>query len=147
MTTINAPASKDGSTRLPVGAVTFSPDWPPPKLINETFPTGAVRDSPKGKGLFTHVPFEAVRRLALVLEEGAERYEPRNWEKGMPVERCLDSALRHVYKYLDGHKDEDHLGMAFWNLMAAVTIEERAESGRLPKELLLESRADYVRGN
>lgn len=113
-------------------------------LDRESFETGAVRNSAVGKGRFDLLSFEGMRRLALVLEEGAKNYPERNWELGIPVSRCLESALRHIFQYMDGHKDEDHLGQAFWNLMVAVTMEERAEAGRLPKALLMASRADYM---
>lgn len=77
---------------------------------------------------------EAVRRVAVILEKGAEKYEARNWEKGMPVWKYLDSGLRHFFKYLDGQKDEDHLGQGFWNLMAAVHTREMVRRGKLPSE-------------
>ncbi len=77
---------------------------------------------------------EAVRRVAVILEKGAEKYEARNWEKGMPVWKYLDSGLRHFFKYLDGQRDEDHLGQGFWNLMAAVHTREMVRRGKLPNE-------------
>jgi hypothetical protein len=110
----------------------------------EEFATGAVRDRREGKGRFDLLPLEGIRRLAEVFERGCEKYGERNWEQGMPVARYLDSALRHTLQYLDGHADEDHLGQAAWNLIAAITTEERAMVGRLPKALLPENRRLYL---
>lgn len=90
----------------------------------EKFNTGAVRDVREGKGRFDLISPIGLRRLAGVYERGAIKYSDRNWEKGIPVGRCLDSALRHIYQYLNGENDEDHLGHAAWNLFAAMHFEE-----------------------
>jgi hypothetical protein len=37
----------------------------------------------------------------------------------------LDSALRHLVKYMDGQTDEDHLCSAATNLLMAMWIEEK----------------------
>ena len=36
--------------------------------------------------------------IAKVLNAGSEKYEPRNWEKGMSWTVCYDCALRHLNK-------------------------------------------------
>ena len=51
--------------------------------------------------------------------------EPSTWEKGIPVSAMMDSALRHIFKYLDGMDDEDHLAAATWNLLGAIQMEEK----------------------
>lgn len=99
------------------------------------FETGSQRDSREGKGRYDLLPPEAVRRLAQVFERGAVKYEDRNWEKGQPLTRFLDSALRHTFAVLEGKKDEDHAAQAAWNLFAFITISERIEAGKLPLEL------------
>ena len=53
-------------------------------------------------------------------EEGAKKYERDNWKKGIPVERYIDSALRHYMKYLRGDKDEPHDRAFVWNLMCCI---------------------------
>lgn len=68
-------------------------------------------------------PF-AIQRLADWYEAGAAKYAPRNWEKGMPYSRCIDSALRHINKFQRGWTDEDHLAAAVWNLTAIIHFEE-----------------------
>ena len=61
-----------------------------------TYKGGCDRQSTKGKGRYDLISPVFLRRLAIVLEKGAEKYEERNWEKGMPLSRCLDSAMRHI---------------------------------------------------
>lgn len=53
-------------------------------------------------------------------EEGAKKYGEHNWEKGIPVSRYIDSAVRHYLKWLRGDKDEPHDRAVCWNLMCAV---------------------------
>ena len=91
----------------------------------EGFITGANRDRRAGKGRYDLLSVVGIRRIAGVYERGAEKYSDRNWEKGMPVSRFLDSALRHTFQALDGQDDEDHMAQAAWNLMAAMHMQER----------------------
>ena len=102
----------------------------------ENFTTGAVRDIRSGKGRFDLISPIALRRLAKWMELGALKYGDRNWEKGMPVSRCLDSALRHLNNHLLGLRDEDHLSAAMFNIQAIVHIEEMVQRGLLPQDLL-----------
>lgn len=102
----------------------------------QEFATGAVRDRQTGKGRFDLLPAIAMSRLAKHFEKGAEKYAARNWERGIPVSRFLDSALRHAFSYIAGEQSEDNLVAAAWNLIAALETESRALEGRLPVELL-----------
>jgi hypothetical protein len=90
----------------------------------EQFETGAQRDTREGKGRFDLISPVALRRLALVYERGAKKYDDHNWEKGIPMSRCLDSALRHLNQYKLGHRDEDHLAQAAWNVFSMLHFEE-----------------------
>ena len=101
----------------------------------QEFDTGAHRDTQEGKGRYDLIPPAALKRLAGVYQRGADKYGARNWEKGMPIGRCLDSALRHLFQYIEGRRDEDHLGQALWNIAGAIHIEEMVERGVLPPEL------------
>lgn len=89
------------------------------------FSSGAVRDLGEGKGRCDLLPACALLRLARHYEAGAKKYQERNWEKGIPAHSFLDSALRHIFKYMDGAKDEDHLIAALWNLCGLVWVEEK----------------------
>lgn len=90
-----------------------------------TFGTGAVRDMAEGKGRCDLLPACAILRLAKHYENGAIKYKERNWEKGIPIHSYIDSAIRHLMKYLDGQTDEDHLTAAAWNCMCAIWTEEK----------------------
>lgn len=102
----------------------------------EVFSTGSRRDTRDGKGRFDLLPPRGLTRLARHFEAGARKYGDDNWTLGQPHTRFLDSALRHVFKHLAGHADEDHLIAAAWNLICAADQEERIKEGLLPKELL-----------
>jgi hypothetical protein len=101
----------------------------------EAFGTGSVRDTREGKGRYDLLPPAALRRLAVHYENGARKYGDRNWEKGQPVSRYIDSALRHLVCFMDGQRDEDHLAAAAWNVFGAIHTGEKVESGELPAEL------------
>jgi len=99
------------------------------------FDTGAQRDTAVGKGRYDLLPVNALRRVAQLYERGAVKYVARNWEKGIPVARMLDSALRHTLQYLGGMRDEDHLAGAVFNLLGVIEYEERVLKGLLPSTL------------
>ena len=101
----------------------------------QVFDTGAQRDRETGKGRYDLLPPSAIKRVADIFERGAAKYDDRNWEKGMPLSRFIDSAMRHLFQYLEGRRDEDHLGQAAWNLLACLHTEEMIERNILGPEL------------
>jgi hypothetical protein len=50
-------------------------------------------------------------------EDGAKKYSPNNWTKGINLHCYIDSALRHYMKFLRGDTDEPHDRAVLWNLM------------------------------
>lgn len=101
----------------------------------EDMATGSVRDSRAGKGRYDLIPAEGIRRLARHYENGAEKYGDDNWRKGQPFRRTLDSAIRHLYRYLDGDRTEDHLAAAAWGAFSIMHFEREIAEGRLPATL------------
>lgn len=99
------------------------------------FSTGANRDCGTGKGRYDLLPCYAIHRLARHFENGALKYEERNWEKGIPLHCYIDSAMRHLFRYLSGSRDEDHMAAAAWNALCFIETEQRIREGRLPAEL------------
>lgn len=89
------------------------------------FASGALRDKKTGKGRCDLLPACVLLRLAKHYERGAERFGPYNWQKGIPCHSFADSALRHLFKYMDGWTDEDHLIAAIWNLCGLAWTEEK----------------------
>ena len=118
--------SRENGAKL---AADFDGDMPPLKLKDSgnrrEFETGAVRDMGGDKGRCDLLPACAILRLAKHYEAGARKYTERNWEKGIPISSMIDSATRHILKYLDGQTDEDHLVAAAWNIMGAMWMEEK----------------------
>lgn len=102
----------------------------------QKFPTGSVRDTSEGKGRFDLLSPIALDRLAQHTEKGIQKYGERNWELGQPVARFLDSAVRHIYDYIEGKRDEDHLAAAMWNMQGAIHTEEMVRRGKLSADLL-----------
>ena len=97
------------------------------------FASGAVRDMHEGKGRCDLLPMCVLLRLARHYEAGAKKYTERNWEKGISAHSFADSALRHIFKYMDGQNDEDHLIAVIWNLCGlAWTEEKRPECMDIP---------------
>lgn len=97
--------------------------------------TGALRENAPGKGRYDLISPFFLRRLAIVLEKGAIKYSARNWEKGIPLAKYLDSAIRHLYRVLEGKVDEDHAGQAAWNVMCFMHTQEMISCGILSAEL------------
>lgn len=99
------------------------------------FDTGSVRDKRTGKGRFDLMSPIVELRDAKHLENGAAKYGDRNWELGQNLSSYIDSAKRHISKYMEGHRDEDHLAAARWNLGALIHTEEMVKRGILPASL------------
>lgn len=103
--------------------------------VRQTFSTGAVREPRRYRGAFHLVPGYITRRIARVWERGAVKYPANNWKNGVPLSRYLNSAQSHVADFLDGDRDEDHLGQAVWNLLCFMWTLREIRAGRLPIEL------------
>lgn len=102
---------------------------------HQAFATGSKRDGREGKGRFDLVPTLPLRRLAGLYERGAAKYGDRNWEKGQPLMRYVDSAMRHLNCLVAGEPLEDHAIAVAWNMFGYVWTEAMVACGRLPREL------------
>ena len=62
--------------------------------------------------------------VAKAMAQGAAwRLQPA----GLPMENILNHAMRHIVLYMEGDRDEDHLGHAAANLMMAKDAQVRNE--------------------
>lgn len=113
----------------------------------QKFKTGAVRDT-GGKGRMDLLPMCALIRVSKHMEDAIApdpkteepHYPERNWEKGLPIHSMIDSAFRHLAKYVDGQTDEDHLCAAATNLLMAMwTEEKRPEMQDIPTRPFMKS--------
>lgn len=87
----------------------------------------------KNGGMQSHVPYRfdlihagALFEMAKVLEYGARRYEPWNWQK-IDIESHLNHLIIHAYAWLAGDRTDDHLSHIMCRAMFAqgVELEER----------------------
>ncbi|NBO99841.1 MAG: hypothetical protein EBU90_06895 [Proteobacteria bacterium] len=101
----------------------------------QNFKSGSVRDSREKKGRYDLLMPHAIYLVARQLEEGALKYAERNWELGQPLSRYMDSALRHLFRHLEGHRDERHDVACAWNVLAMIETKNKIDLGKLPKEL------------
>lgn len=65
----------------------------------------------KGKTRYDLIPAFAQEQYAQVLTKGAEKYEDRNWEKGMPWSKILSSLERHLYAIKRGEDYDLETGL------------------------------------
>lgn len=112
------------------------------------FETGAKRDMHAGKGRMDLLPWYGIMEVSKHCEEGALKYGEHNVDKGIPLHSLLDSAARHLAKYMVGMDDEDHLRAACWNLLWALNQRQthpelddrfttKCEQGLLTKQLIV----------
>lgn len=81
-----------------------------------------------------HSPTCPIRQLD-ASSNGILLRNDKNWEKGQPLSRYLDSAMRHLCAVLDKQDDEDHAAAVAWNMMAFMCTKRWIEGGGLPPEL------------
>jgi len=82
----------------------------------------------KGKERFDLLPVLPLMEVAQVYTMGAEKYEDRNWEKGMKWSRIFAAMLRHAFKYWAGEvRDKEngqhHLASVVFNAFALMEYE------------------------
>ncbi len=88
------------------------------------FPSGAVRSTDADGVRFDLITPIGLRRLAETCAEGARKYGAFNWQKGIPASEMLNHAIRHIYLWLQGDSQEDHLAHAAWNVLSVCHFEE-----------------------
>mgnify|MGYP001554767016 FL=1 len=87
---------------------------------NVEYETGAIRSSDAEQYRYDLISPVGLKAVARACAEGADKYSDYNWERGMPVSDLLNHAIRHIYEYLSGDRQEDHLGHAAWNVLGAI---------------------------
>ncbi len=83
-----------------------------------------------GKPAFEYIDSDFLFEFAMVLEHGATKYAPRNWEIGMRWGRCFGAGMRHMWAFWRGEsKDPDtglsHLAHAACCIMFLFAYEKR----------------------
>lgn len=76
------------------------------------------------------LPLDAIDEVTAILQFGATKYDPRNWEKGMAWSRLFSAALRHLFAWwmkrgTDPDTGRSHLAHAMCCVMFLLTYELR----------------------
>ena len=95
-----------------------------PVIMNEN--GGKQSDTPYG---FHLLPISALFDAAKVAKYGADKYgetfDKRNYTK-IPVTDHLNHAVQHIYAFLAGDTQDDHLGHAIVRLMFAYEVNKNS---------------------
>lgn len=78
--------------------------------LDETLMKSALRFN-EGKPKWTLVHFNSLVPLVRVLEYGAKKYAPYNWQKPMSRMDILDSMQRAMAKLIDGEENDEESGL------------------------------------
>lgn len=108
----------------------------------DTFETGAWRDSEEGKGSPSLISPVLIHRLGVLLQKGAKYYGADNWMKGMKYRRTANSMIRHIFQWLAGDSEEDHLAAIAFGVMCLMTCEEELKQACSPLERMEVSQDD-----
>lgn len=96
----------------------------PLKIQTENKPTGLRYN--EGKLRYDLFEPHAMEELAKVFTKGAQKYAPRNWEKGMTWSSVLASLERHKEAFKKGEDNDQetgllHMAHVAWNALALVS--------------------------
>lgn len=84
-----------------------------PSLVS--YSTGATASEMEAD--WALLDWEVLRRMAVVMTEGAAKHGYNNWHKGLPERVCFAHTIEHVVQGYEGQTDEDHLAHAMCRLM------------------------------
>lgn len=61
-------------------------------------------------------------------EDGAVKYGPHNWTKGIPLSSYINSGCRHMVQWIDEDTTDPHDRAFVWNMLCAIwTVDHRPE--------------------
>lgn len=91
----------------------------------------------EGKLRYDLLPPEGIEELTAIYTMGANKYAPRNWEKGLSVMGCFASLMRHAFAWargetLDPESGRHHMGHVMWNAAAIVVFWRRGQEDDRP---------------
>ena len=105
------------------------PDWRPRKntTINGVAEEEMTTNNNGGRQSkleyrFDLIDTKAIFALAHVLHTGKVRYGKDNWRK-IDTESHLNHAISHIYAFLAGDKQDDHLAHALTRLVMSIGVE------------------------
>jgi Domain of unknown function (DUF5664) len=65
----------------------------------------------EGKLRWDLLPPYALRELVKLYNHGAQKYEARNWEKGLAWSRCFNALMRHSWAWMAGETHDPEFGL------------------------------------
>lgn len=76
------------------------------------------------------LPGDAVEEIVSILDFGAKKYAPRNWEKGMSWSRVFSALMRHMWAWwggenVDKETGKSHLAHAGCCILFLIAFEKR----------------------
>ncbi len=91
-------------------------------------PDDEGRKNDTGKARFDLIPVRPLVALAELYAIGADKYEARNWERGLPPSRVFAAMQRHAWAWHNGetHDPEDgqhHMSSVAWGAFALHELE------------------------
>lgn len=66
----------------------------------------------QGKPRMELLPSSALLEISKVLTEGAKKYDPWNWAKGLQYSRLIGAVMRHVSAWKDGEDKDPETGLS-----------------------------------
>lgn len=86
-------------------------------------PPSEGRKDDSAKPRLDLIPPEAVFALGEILAYGAEKYSARNWEKGMSWGRVFGAAMRHLWAWWRGERNDAETGKShLWHALCCVAF-------------------------
>lgn len=82
------------------------------------------------------IPPYAKARFQAWMEKNARKYGKGNWQRGIPLDRYFNSAIRHLLQWRFGDSSEGHLEAVMFNAMAAMETERLIAKGEVPKSFV-----------
>lgn len=82
------------------------------KKNKEVWPLEHGFKADAGKLPYHLLPPDAVEEILKVLEFGANKYAPRNWEKGMAWSRPFSALMRHMWAWWRGENADPETGLS-----------------------------------
>lgn len=99
--------------------------------LREAYASGMVREPvAEDKPLYTLIPTEFLRRVAMHMTRSLKKYPRDNWRLANSEDEWLrmrDSAWRHFVDWSDGKTDEDHAAATCFNIFAAEYVRSKLD--------------------
>ncbi len=93
--------------------------------VSREFESGMKRDSDETKPYVHNLQGYTRLRFGYLTRMGAKNYGDGNFLKGSPSDDALKSLDRHLAKFMDGDRSEDHLAAIIFNTQLIMLNEKR----------------------